>query len=69
MNIQDARRFLDQLEQINPDAEVRLVVPHKDIKDHLQDFDARPVLQDSAWNNDEIVFKDRKLDLQNRQTS
>jgi hypothetical protein len=61
MNIDDARKFLDQLEKVNSDIEVLIVVPHDDIKDHLDNFEIRGVLQNSVWNEKEVVFKDKKV--------
>lgn len=63
MNIDDARKFLDQLEKVDSDIEVLIVVPHDDIKDHVDDFKIRGVLQNSVWNEKEVVFKDKKCNL------
>ena len=69
MKINDARSLLDQIEKISPKIDVLIVVPHEPVKGHLDEFDVRAVLQNSAWNVEEVVFKDKKLDLQNQKTS
>lgn len=68
MRIEDARLVLDQLEKIDPTMDLRIVVPSLGIQD-LESIDARPVHQNSAWNSDEIVFKDMKLRLQKSETT
>lgn len=69
MRIDEARTLLDQIEKISSNVDILIVVPKKDIESHLNDFDFRPVLQTSAWNAEEVVFKDKKVDLQNQKTS
>ncbi len=69
MKIEDARHILDQLEQINPEVDVRIVVTHRDVQNHLNLIDANPVHQDSVWNFDEVVFKDIRLNLQKPETT
>ena len=65
MKIDDARELLDQIEKISPNVDVLIVVPKKAIAENLNEFSVRPVLQSSAWNDEEVVFKDKKIDLQN----
>jgi len=69
MKIEDVRRILDQIEKIAPSVDVRIVVPHTAVQQHLASIGAIPVHQDSAWNSDEVVFKDIKLDLQKSETT
>jgi hypothetical protein len=62
MKINEARKLLDELENKNPDIDVRVTTPLEGVEDFFEELSIRAVLESSAWNTEEVVFKDKKQD-------
>lgn len=56
MKIDEGILFLNQMKLLNPNLDLRIVIPFKDVEETFDDTIAHYVLEKTAWGENEVNF-------------